>query len=140
MPVLVPPSRFERALRCCAYLFVGAVGVWGLFLVLRPELPAPFGALGAVLEAAWCVLMATALIAAPAAAGARYRIEFAVLPLFGSALALGAGYGWYQTIAAGPSFAARAAIATALCLELAARYWTLHRLTRKGAQPWTPSS
>ncbi|MGT2462982.1 hypothetical protein [Sinomonas atrocyanea] len=52
-----------------------------------------------------------------------------MLPLFASALAQGAGYAWFQLLG-------RAAITTALVLELCARRWTLYRLNRRGSQ-WT---
>lgn len=58
------------------------------------------------------------------------RIEMTMLPLFTTALALGAGYAWFQLLE-------RAAITTALALELCASWWTLYHLNRRGSQ-WTP--
>ena len=137
MPIIIPPGKTERTLRTAAYTVVGFVGLWGIAITLLPTDLQAFGALGRVLELIWCILVATALPAAGAAAVGLYRIEMTLLPLFTSALALAAGYDWFQLFHIGsPFILGRAAVVTALALELCTRWWTLYRLNRRGSQ-WT---
>lgn len=141
MPTIIPPSRVERALRSASYILLGLLGIWAAFEDTGST-RGPLGmsaALGHALTLIWSALMATSIIAGAAAAAGRFRTEYAALPWFGSALIAATVWTWLW-VGTYPSAVGHAAVATALCLQLATRYVNLHLLMRRGGPSWTSSS
>jgi hypothetical protein len=139
MPTVIPPSHPERILRSLSYLTIGSIGVYSAF---RPHGEIPglgMGAmLGETLTLTWSIMMATALVAAVACVIGRYRIEYAALPWFMTAVILATAFGWIE-VWDRPVLYVRVAASTALCFQIGVRYLTLHWLMRRVGK-WTSFS
>lgn len=148
MPSILPPTKDEKVARALGYLFVSIVGF--SVLVRFPgesttveALNARGGNVGSVLTVIWGLFMATSLAAVPLTLLERYRAEFILLPLFGSALAVALLVTWAR-IGEDPLVLPRAAASTALLCFLAARFFSLRRIVRYTKEPgwktgtWTP--
>lgn len=131
MPAVHPPTRGEQRARALGYLFVAAVGV------VTVAIPTPLMEKLSWIGWLWAAFMFTALPAAVAVAVGRWRLESVLLPLFGSAFALGI-LNVYIRVFDGevddPSLAPRAFTASALMCLLVVRGLQLHRILK--AEPW----
>lgn len=132
MPQILPPTRAEKASRALGYVFVSIIGFSVLFRYPAESgtleaLNARGGGLGVVLAVVWALFLASALLAAPLTWFERYRAEFIILPLAGSALAVALFVVWLQA-GNDPLVIPRASASTALLFFMAARFFSLIRL------------
>ena len=148
MPSILPPTKDEKIARAIGYFFVSVVGFSVLFRFPADSptvsaLDARGGAVGSILAVIWALFMATSLAAVPLTLLERYRAEFILLPLFGSALAVALMVAWLR-VGEDPLVLPRAAASTALLCFLAARFFSLRRVVRYTKEPgwktgtWTP--
>lgn len=131
-----PPGRLERFLRAGGYLATALIGV--SVLVDPPILNS---VLGQVLTALWAMFILTAAPAIAAAWLARYRLEYVLLPVFGSALVVSVVAIWFRYGQGESDYTLpRVLTATALICVFAARFVSLHRIVKMGAARWTRNS
>jgi hypothetical protein len=148
MPSILPPARDEKIARAIGYFFVSVVG-FSVLIRFPAEsstvdaLNARGGNAGSILTVVWGLFMATSLAAVPVTLMERYRAEFILLPLFGSALAVALFSAWAR-LGDDPLVLPRAAASTALLCFLVARFFSLRRVVRYTKEPgwktgtWTP--
>lgn len=134
MPQIHPPSKGERRGRALAYAFTSLVGFASLTF---PPLVIMENRLGAA-AVVWSLFILTSLPAAVASLMGRYRVEYVLLPLFGTALLVATINAWWNIITSGRTdVIARAAVASALVCLFITRMITLHRVNK--AEPsWIP--
>ena len=133
-----PPTRREQIARCCSYLFIGVLGVFALIIPFQSvETSRTPGYLGWA-TVIWGLFLLTSLPAAVATLFGRWRVEYMMLPLFGSGLAVAIVSAWIYVARSGDLLTMpRTSIATALLCLLVVRILALHRVT-KVAESWIP--
>jgi hypothetical protein len=137
MSEIHPPTKGESVGRACGYLLVSVIGFYAL---LVPRDGTSLISASAYLGAAtvlWSLFLISAIPAAAATLFGRWRVEFILLPLFSSGLAVACVPSWiavfvHDDIARLP----RTAVATALLCLLVVRIFSLRRVT-KVAEQWT---
>ena len=130
-----PPTRNESIARACGYAFIAVLGFYAL------TYPYPDGRsyLGWSAVVVWSVFLLTSLPAAVATLYGRWRVEYMMLPLFGSGLAVAIVSAWIRAGSGDSRLIPSTSIATALLFLLVVRIFALHRIT-KAAKEWTPTA
>jgi len=139
---ILPPTWGEKTARALGYLFTSIIG-FSVLLRFPTEsstleaLNARGGGVGVLLAVVWALFIASALVAVPVTLLERYRAEFILLPLSGSALAVALVVAWNHA-GDDPLVIPRAAASTALLFFMAARFLSLRRLMGYAKdQGWT---
>jgi hypothetical protein len=143
----LPPTKGTKIARALGYLFVSIIGFSVLLMFpfqssAMQGLQARGGGFGVFLAVTWAVFMATSIAAVPLTLLERYRAEYIILPLHGSALAVALVAAWLRF---DPLAVPRTAAATALLMFMAARFFELRRTVRYAEDQkkwktatWTP--
>lgn len=122
--VLQPCGRWEHAMYAASYAFTAIIGV---SVILDPPGTGVKSALGAALTIVWAIFIMTSAICIPATLRARYRIEYALLPFFTTALGVAVLAAWLHAVS-DPLLVPRASAATALITMFIARWIGLRRI------------
>lgn len=130
MPIIHPPTRAEQRLRCCAYLFIAAVGAYSILVPSPMVIENRLGIVAFI----WSVFILTAIPAAIASLVGRYRVEVILLPLFSSALLVAVLNAWFSAVQDDITVFPRVCISSALVLFCWLRWSQLHRIMK--ADPW----
>lgn len=137
MPTLLPPTKKEKIGRCAAYAVTSGVGVYTIITASTAESSLQYR-LGAV-AIVWSLFILCSLPAAVATLFGRYRIEYCLLPLFGSALTVAVISTWWNVLTLHQmDLVPRVCISTALVFLFAVRHLGL-REVMKVELPWTPT-
>jgi hypothetical protein len=124
MATIYPPGKLERAARAGAYAFTALIG---LSVILDPPDNSVKTALGLTLTVIWSVFILSAVFCIPGAILGRYRVEYALLPLFTAALLVAVLAIWFH--AGDDSFLVpRASASSALICLFIARWGALHKI------------
>lgn len=129
-----PPGKLERSFRALAYLVTTTIG---LSVMLGP--PVMETLLGETLALVWAAFILSAAPCVWAALAARYRVEYILLPLFTTALAVSVVSLWVHYSNGDFSFTLqRALVASGLVFMFSARWFSLHKVvsTKGAGQTW----
>jgi hypothetical protein len=138
MPHLFPPTKFQTRMRALGYLFVSGVGFYTL---LGPTFGyyQGNGSLHGIASIVWALFMLTAVPTAISVLRGRYRLEFILLPLFGSALLVAvANVLWRIATEGEHDLIPRTCMALAVLAGLVLRGSQIHDITK--AHLWTAST
>lgn len=132
-----PPTRTESIARGCSYIFIAVLGFYALSLPFPDDQSTTASYLGWA-TVVWGLFLLTSLPAALATMYGRWRVEYILLPLFGSGLAVAIVSAWFKVASGDLLHMPRTSIATALLGLLVVRIFALHRVT-KAAKSWIPT-
>lgn len=135
MPQLHPPTKSESTARAVGYCFTSVLGFYALLVPVESETAAERLGPAAVI---WALFLLTSLPAAVATLFGRWRVEYILLPLFGSGLAVAIVSAWINVASGDLLRIPRTSVATALLCMFVVRVFTLHRVT-KVAKTWIPT-
>lgn len=133
MPHFYPPSPGEQRWRAAGYFFVACVGFWIIFGPNPADSETRSYIIG-VIRVVWAVMMTTALPTAVAALTGRYRLEFMLLPVFGSALIVAVFNTIIRIFQGDLDLVPRTLMALVVLCFLVVRGLQLHRVVK--AEPW----
>jgi MFS family permease len=135
MPHLFPPTKFQTRLRALGYLFVSGVGWYTLFGPTFGHFTGS-GSIHGPAAVVWALFMLTAVPTAISVLRGRYRLEFVLLPLFGSALLVAiANVLWRISFEGEHDLIPRTCMALAVLTGLVLRGSQIHDITK--ADLWT---
>jgi hypothetical protein len=125
-------SPTERALRGLGHLALGSAGAYGFFV----DLPNSLNVAAEPWQlAVWACFMLTAVIGAVAALSGRFLWEYVTLPFMGGgSLVYLFALGWAVSVDGNPSAGVAFFFVLALVCYVAARFFSLWRLTHRGAR------
>jgi hypothetical protein len=135
MPHLFPPTKNQSRLRALSYLFISGLGWYTMFGPAFGHFTGS-GSIHGWAAIVWALFMLTTVPTAVSVLRGRYKLEFILLPIFGSALILAAANAVYRIFDDGAhDLIPRTCMALAVITLLVLRGSQLHQITK--ADLWT---